>query len=582
MSPLLPSGNATDLVTFKVLIGGVPVETQFAIRQLTVIREVNRIPVAKLVIADGDPSSQDFAASGSEFFIPGNEIEIKAGYHSEDETIFKGIITSQGIKADVRRPSSLTVDCKGKAFKMTIGRKNRTFPESTDSDAISTILSEHGLQSDVESTAITHESLLQYNATDWDFIVLRAEACNKLVFAEDDVLKIKAPAMTGPAVIEASYGSGMLGFEGEIRSEEQYSSVKAHAWDPSAQETIEMEGTDPGISQPGNLSPSTLAAVSGLDEFSLRHPAQVKDQVLQSWSDSVLTRSQLARNRGRVTVQGTAEPKPGDLITLSGLGDRYNGDAWISGIRHEISEGNWTTNIGIGLDPEPYAIKHQADLQAPPAAGLMAAVHGLQTGVVTQIHDDPEMEFRVKVELPLLNGGQESVWARMATLDAGNNRGTFFYPEIGDEVLVGFLNDDPQFPVIIGLLHSSANAAPSTPSDGNHEKGFVSRSGMKVWFNDEDKTIEISTSAGNKIFISEKDKSIEMTDQNGNKIKMSQDGISLESVKDIILKATGDLKAEGINVELKANSQFKASGSAGAEVSASGSTVIKGAVVQIN
>jgi hypothetical protein len=71
-------------------------------------------------------------------------------------------------------------------------------------------------------------------------------------------------------------------------------------------------------------------------------------------------------------------------------------------------------------------------------------------------------------------------------------------------------------------------------------------------------------------------------DENQNKVTLSRDGISMESAKDIILKASGDIKIEGTNVEIKASAQLKSEGSAGAELSSSGSTVVKGSIVQIN
>jgi hypothetical protein len=79
---------------------------------------------------------------------------------------------------------------------------------------------------------------------------------------------------------------------------------------------------------------------------------------------------------------------------------------------------------------------------------------------------------------------------------------------------------------------------------------------------------------------------------------MSDSGIKLEATKDIIVntkgkfnvdakggiafKSTTDLKAEGLNVELKAKMGLKAQGSATAEISASGTTTVKGAMVMIN
>src|SRR5690606_22563109 len=150
--------------------------------------------------------------------------------------------------------------------------------------------------------------------------------------------------------------------------------------------------------------------------------------------------------------------------------------------------------------------------------------------------------------------------------DAGKNRGTFFRPEIDDEVIVGFINNDPRFAVILGMCNSSEKSAPLATSDDNHEKGYVSRSEMKMIFNDEKKTFTVETPAGNKFVLSEDESAISMEDQHGNKFLMNADGIKLESIKDIVLKAATDVNIEGVNATVK--------GSAKAEVEGSGSTKI--------
>jgi len=63
---------------------------------------------------------------------------------------------------------------------------------------------------------------------------------------------------------------------------------------------------------------------------------------------------------------------------------------------------------------------------------------------------------------------------------------------------------------------------------------------------------------------------------------MDSSGICIESAGDIALKASGDVNIEGTNVAITANAEFKAEGSAGAEVSTSAIAVLKGSLVQIN
>jgi Rhs element Vgr protein len=572
----------TDLVSFTIKVNGTDIGSEFQVLEIIVDKEVNRIPSARILIRDGDVSEQNFPASDSDTFIPGNEIEIQAGYHSEEDSIFKGIIVRHGIRFDRNRLTVLQIDCKDKAVKLTRGRKSRSFSDSTDSDIIETILGDYDLTKDIESTSLSHESLVQYQATDWDFINLRAESNNKLVYIDDGTITIKAPLTAGVPVGEFSYGTNLLEFEAAMDARDSYPAVKTSTWSIADQETTDAEGTDTGIGSPGNISPDDLASVLGGEDISLKHPGALPVQELQSWADGMLSRSRLAKSIGRISVQGQADIKPGSLITLSGVGDRFNGNAFVTAIRHEISAGTWETRIQSGIPPLTYYEKNKENLGDFSASGIIAPVRGLQIALVTQLQDDPQGEDRVKIKLPMLGADNEDVWARIGSLDAGDSRGFFFRPEIGDEVIVGFLNDDPRYPIILGMLNSSAKPTPSSPSDDNNEKGLVTRSEMKIWFDDDKKSLEISTPAGKKIMLDEDAGEINIEDENGNKVVMNSDGISMESAKDIILKASGDVKVEGTNIQQSANAQFKAEGNAGAELSTSAQAVIKGSVVQIN
>jgi uncharacterized protein involved in type VI secretion and phage assembly len=243
--------------------------------------------------------------------------------------------------------------------------------------------------------------------------------------------------------------------------------------------------------------------------------------------------------------------------------------------------------VQFGLSPELFTEVY--NLRPLPAAGLLPVMSGLQMGVVTALENDPDGEDRIKCRLPLISANDDGIWARLATLDAGKNRGTFFRPEIHDEVVVGFLNDDPRYPVILGMCHSSAKPAPEPAKDDNHHKGYVSREKLKLTFDDDKKVLTVETPGGNKIVLSDDAKVITLQDQNSNKMTLDDNGIKIESSKDLILKASQDVKLSGTNTELSAQSAFKASGSSTAELSGaqtkidgSAMTVIKGGMVQIN
>jgi Rhs element Vgr protein len=576
-SPITPPSSG--LVTFTIKINEEPMPEEVGILSIIVLKEVNKIPSSTILIQDGSASKQDFEVSNQEFFIPGNEIEILSGYKGQESIIFKGIIIKHGIK--IRSGMSmLIIECRDKSVKLTLGPKSKYFIDKKDSEAIGELIDAYGLEKEIQSTPVQHKDLVQYDCTDWDFMLTRAEVNGQVCMVEDGKIIIKSPSLEGEPLKIFSYGDSILDFDAAIDARDQYQAVKASSWDPSTQELLEVEAQDPGIAGNGNLSPADLASVIGLDHLLLTHTGRVDQEELQAWADAQLLKKQLAKVRGRVGFMGTSEIKPGDLIQLEGLGERMNGKVYVSGVRHEIGRGAWKTDAQFGLSPDWFAEKRGANPMA--ASGLLPAMQGLQIGIVSQLQEDPDGEDRILVKLPIISPANAGIWARIAGLDAGNNRGSIFRPEIGDEVVVGFLNNDPRDPIILGGLHSSSMPSPIAGADDNHEKGLVSRSEMKLIFNDEKKSLTLQSPGGKSIAMDEDAGTLKLEDENGNKLMMNADGITIESKKKIILKTSDDIEVEGKDIKHTASANFKADGTAGIELTSSAIAKLKGSLVQIN
>jgi len=577
---IVPTPAPADLSTVTIMTDGQPINSEYNLVSVTVDRALNKVPAARIMLLDGDVAKEDFEISNSGDFVPGKEIEILAGYHAQESTIFKGIIVQHGLKVRKGKPSYLVLDCRDAAVKMTVGRNNGYYKEMKDAEIIEELIGEYGLTADVEATDVTHPEMVKFNTTDWDFMLSRAEVNGKLVIVDDGTVSLKAPDTSQEPVLSLIHGSTMMEFEAALDARSQLAAAKAGAWDYAAQEIIEEAGDSVDFSEAGNLDAATLAGVIGLKAFCLQHTGQVADAELKSWATGALLKSRLAKIIGRVKCQGFGEIKPGHMLELKGVGDRFNGKAFVAAVRHQIDSRNWVTDIQFGYTAQWFAERHR--LMERSAAGLLPGVHGLQIGVVTQLESDPDGEDRVLVRMPIVDPEEEGIWARMASPDAGQNRGIFFRPEIGDEVVLGFLNGDPRDPVILGMLHSSAKPAPLTAADDNHEKGLVTRSEIKLVFNDDEISVKLETPNGNTLTVSDQEGAILLEDENGNKITMNADGITLESAADVNITAGGDVNIDGTSINVSASAQFKAEGSAGAEVSSSATAVLKGSLVQIN
>jgi Rhs element Vgr protein len=576
-------GDNIGAVTIKVKAGGE--EYSPSVASFTITHFTNAISFAELVLIDGDVATQEFKLSSDPNFAPGKEVELELGHSPETEPVFKGIIVRHQIKARNSGTTSLVLEIKHKAVKMTHVRKTRHFLEKKDSDIIETLIKDHGLTAEVDSDfKAEHERMIQYNLTDWDFMRMRAEANGKLVFLDEDKVIVAKPEVKEESdTPKAEFGTNIYEFEVESETRDQYKAGKAIAWDHSTQELLEQEAESPSaVAEAGAPTADDMAGSLGDVEFQLRHAGELGDDELKAWSDGKLLRSRLSRIRGRVRLLGDALLKPGGTLLLVGMSEAFNGPVFISAVRHHIADGRWFSDVEIGLAPE-YMTEVAPNVLEPSAAGLLGPMRGLQIGVVKAIEDDPEGFFRVQVKMPVVDDTEDGIWCRVAHPDAGASHTLFFQPAVGDEVVLGFLNEDPRHAIVLGSLHNSdANKPAIEDNDKYLKKGIVTAEGLMLTFNDEDKSIIVETPAGKKVTIDEKEDVIQLEDDHNNKIIMDKDGITIESGKDIILKATGDVSIEGVNIEQSAQAQFKAEGTAGIEVSSSANAVLKGAMVQIN
>lgn len=213
-------------------------------------------------------------------------------------------------------------------------------------------------------------------------------------------------------------------------------------------------------------------------------------------------------------------------------------------------------------------------------------------GTVTANHDD-ENPGKLKVKLPLLNAaGNETLWLPVLAPYAGAGRGMFWLPEKGDNVIVGFINDDPQSGVVLGSLWTKKNALPSGyANDENDKKSFITKTGHEILFSDTDEGgITLKTKKELTVKLSDKNDVISIQDKDGkNKVVIDagKGKIWLEAENDIGIKGgktvtiEGDITLKGKNITLDASSSLTLKGKS-VEMKAAGSTTIKGQPIKLN
>ncbi len=594
-----PNNTAGAVVAVKITVDGSALDSTYQIVSIDIWTGVNKLPQARIVISDGNPSDATFPISETDQLIPGKAVTIALGYDNQDVEVFAGLIYRQGLQVTQDGPSRLIVEATDKAMAMTLARKNAIFEQMTDSDVIKKLIGEANLTSDVTTTSPVQPSIVQYYASDWDLMLIRAQLNGLVVIVTGGKVTVTPPDMSTPPVLTLAYGESILDFRAAMDASTQFTAgaIQSYAWDPATQKLAVSGQASASQNDLGNLSSDELAKVFNIAQYPQQTAGTLQQADLTDWSSAELLKARLAKIRGEVRFQGSALPTPGCTVELEGLGDRFNGTAYVSGVHQHVADGTWMTQVEIGLSPQWFA-SVAPEVAAPGAAGLLPPVANLQTGIVLKIDGDPDGEFRVQVQLPLLQADGLGLWARLGSLYASNKIGVEFYPEIGDEVVVAFMNGDPRFPVIVGSLYSKKNPPPVTPEAKNNQKAIVTKSGLRIDFFEDDKVIEISTPDKQSVRLDDKAGQIVIKDKAGSTITMASAGVTIDSVAKITLnaktdvaitaqgkvsiKGTNGVDLAGLAIKAKADTSFAAEGSAEAKLTSSAMVTIQGGLVKIN
>ena len=537
----------------------------YQLNYLEIICEFNRIPTALIRLAETNKESEDkFKLSNEGHFDPGKELKIK----TNSKTLFQGIITKLDIKSKVKG-TWICLALKSNAVKLTTTRQSMIYKEKSDTEIIKEILKDNSINIANEvDTIYKHKEMIQYYTSDWDFIMNRLQANGLFAYIDsEDGFNFFEPKSSGD--IQKKFSLNQEKDQQMIDTLEansdiitQHKNIESLTWNPDEQAIEEVKSNDNFSESPSFLEEvfDKLEIDGKPNKLSLINSASLAPEETKAWVEGRLKQERLSLRRYRVQIKGESDVKLGNLIEIDGLPNLFNGNTIVTGLRTQMGiGGSWTTQIQLGL-PNKLFTEEVENIMDVPAAGLLPGIQGLHIGIVAQFQEDPEKKHRVPVNVLSFQAGAEkkeykTVWARLASLDAGNKRGIFFRPEPNDTVILGFINEDPRQAVILGSIYTKNDQLPFEISKDNAEKGIVTREGLSLCFNDKEQKIECATSEKNKVILDEKNKTILINNEhNQNTIEFSKDGIVIKSGKNLEVTAGGDILIEaGGEVKIKGN-----------------------------
>lgn len=584
-----PLDNSDGPLSLSVKADGKDVPDTMMIQSVYVSHEVNRIPEATLTIQSESPEMEEFTELDSDIFALGTEFEISAGYGgSAYDELFKGIVVSQRVRLDGQQGMRMELLCRDKALALTETRSSAWYEQKDDAAVMESIISDAKLEGKVDRVLTSATDQLRVGATDWDFLRLLADRNGMVIAIKGGLITItKADNAQSPS-LAVSFGDTIIDLDISVDSSRTIKEASLDAWDEATQKPASSKNTYKPELGFGNTPYSKVAENLGDRQYTSRTAREIDQADLKELANARLKRSEMSVISGSVTFPGCGRIWPLEVLEVSNTGKRFGGKGLVTAVSHTIEAGLWTTKAQLGLSSD--WTSDSFGLAAPGAEAITTPIHGLQIGKVIQLNDDPLAKQRILISLPMIREEETRVWARYAQPYASGESGLQFLPEVDDEVVVAFLNADPNAPIIVGSLHNAISRRSDTETAENNIKTIVTREKLKVIFDDEKQIITVETPAGHKLVMDDDSDTFSMEDMNGNSIVMDASGIAMTSDKDITLTASGDVvakatmdaKVSGQNVTCEGQIGFTGSGGGTAEVSSGGQTTIEGSVVMIN
>lgn len=599
MASKSPNDSLQLGISFEIKIAGKPLAKELVVMKIHVKSDVNKVAKASVFIMGGNSYENIFPESEVAEFEPGKEIVISIGYAEKNTQVFSGIIVkhrlsiSEGYLSYASR-SLVVLEAADKAIQMTLEKKSDLYENKKDSDVINTLVSGAGLTKKVDDTTLQHDFISRHDCTDWEFILSRASANGMVVFNSDNKVTVELPEISGTEDVTIVYGKDIHSFHGDLDSVKQLQQLESATYDVYEEKEITQSGSEPSLlDKPGTIDGKKLGKVVSPEKLKWNVHVPIQTKELKALADAAMVLSRLKRVTGEVTFRGMTDLTLGTLIKLDGFGNLFNGLVYVTGVEHRVENGEFTTKVTFGLKDEWLKATNGADFQ------IIPPISGLHVGIVKKIDADPDKKNRIQVMIPSLKNSGNGLWAMLGHFYANKNAGSFFVPELNSEVIVGFIDNDPRFPVVLGSLYSKNNTPKESFTKENYLKVIETKAGIRLEFDDKDLVFKVLTPGNNTLTISDKSKGVTIEDQNGNVVTTSDKGVSITSKKDIKLTATGnlelngskgillsssagDVKVDGKNLTFTAKAKAQLSGSSGADIKSSGVVNIKGSMVNVN
>jgi uncharacterized protein involved in type VI secretion and phage assembly len=525
------------------------------------------------VLAFHDPERAVLVKTGATI---GTAITITAfsDLDSNGTELLRGEITALEFKHDASG-SNTVVRGYDQSHRLCRGQSTEAYQNVTYADIAQKVAKRAGLDvGQIDSTTPVYPYVAQGNTTDCAFLKGLAGEVGYEVVVVNDKLHFRAPVASskGPAAgnlrstqlsEQLVFGSNVLRLRALVSAAEQVVETEVRGWDPSVKKALTSTAKASTTSADIGIAPSTVAQAFGT-------PKLVGSGVPYATTAEVdgAAKAMAEHTAGSfATLEGVARGNPklraGSAVTLSLVGDPFDGKYVLSATRHKYDpHDGYTTAFTVSGRNQ-----HSLLALTTGSGRHRSVMAGVVPALVTDVND-PDGWGRIKVTFPWLSDKYTTDWVRMAQVGAGGQRGAVFLPEVNDEVLVSFDRGDWRRPYVVGSLYNGVDkpnlgqSLVDSSSGAVKRRGVLSKHGHSLIFFDDQSADGVALLSGDRslrISMNQGSTTIKIT--SSGKIMIEGDGgVSMKSGADLSIEATGTLSLKGARVTIDGDSDVSVTG----------------------
>jgi len=385
--------------------------------------------------------------------------------------LFRGIITA--VETRYNPDGSMTLLVRGYDALYFSGKKQRihTHLETTIPEMAKEMTKDSGIGIKALEAGPVWRQLVQYRETDLDFLARMAQRSG-LYFMVNRENNLEIMNLSGnDDLVFLTRGDDLFELSVETNDAPVLSSVYASGWDPFLAEFHDGHSS----------SDSSDGQERKLMDIALRSRLEA-----ETISKAELDRCRACETSIKGVADGNSRLMPGVTVIIGGIHPLLKKDFVLTEVAHTLATDTGYVSEFTSVPPD----FRNSDTGSSATFGMVIDI------------DDPEHLGRIKASLPSFENA-ETDWMNVVLPAAGKNKGAIMLPDVGDQVLILFLNNDPARGVVAGSVFGSAQQPPDWGIEDNKVKRycFVTPEGQKLTLDDDKQGVKIENRGGSYLEI---------------------------------------------------------------------------------